>query len=164
MGARARTLFARDERPRGRCHACRPREVRACSPCSCSACSPRLLAMRSQESWTWELVVKDRLRQALSSGWQHALGRLSNSCNLSRVAACCESRARSCGIDLFYGAYHARWKRSMFASLQSPSGPRRGTQSVGNSECKLQSPCGGGRGLAGGIIGEIMVAPEIFVF
>ena len=52
----------------------------------------------------------------------------------------------------------------MFASLQSLSGPRRGAQSVGNSECKLQSPCGGGRGLEGGIIGDIMVALEIFVF
>ena len=164
VGARARALFAWNERPWGRCHACRPREVHARSPCSCSACSPRPLAMRLQEMWRWQLVDKDRLRQALSSGWQHALGRLSNSCNLSRVAACCESRARSCGIDLFYGAYHARWKRSKFASLQSLSGPRRGAQSVGNSECKLQSPCGGGRGLAGGIIGEIMVAPEIFGF
>ena len=74
------------------------------------------------------------------------------------------SRARSCGVDLFYGAYHARWKRSMFASLQSLSGPRRGVQSVGNSDGKLQSPCGGGRGLEGGIIGDIMVALEIFVF
>ena len=90
VGARARALFARDERPRGRCHACRPREVRVCSPCSCSACSPRPLAMRSQESWTWELVVKYRLRQALPSSVWHALGRLSTGCNLSRVAACCE--------------------------------------------------------------------------
>ena len=164
VDARARALFAWIERPRGRCHACRPREVHARSPCSSSACSPRLLTMRSQESWRWQLVVKDRLRQALPSSVWHALGRLPTGCNLSRVAACCESRARSCGVDLSYGAYHARWKRSMFASLQSPSGPRRGTQSVGNSECKLQSPCGGGRGLAGGIIGDIMVAPEIFVF
>ena len=54
--------------------------------------------------WSWELVVKDRLRQALSSGWQHVSDRLSTGCSLSRVAACCESRARSCGIDLFCGA------------------------------------------------------------
>ena len=164
VGARARALIAWNEHPQGRCHACRPREVHARSPCSCSACSPRLLAMRSQESWTWELVVNDRLCQALPSSVWHTLGRLSTGCNLPRDAAACMSRARSCGVDLFYGAYHARWKRSMFASLQSSSGPRRGAQSVGNSECKLQSPCGGGRGLAGGIIGEIMVAPEIFGF
>ena len=76
------------------------------------------------------------------------------------------SRARSCGVDLFYGAYHARWKRLMFTSLQSLSGPRRGAQSVGNSERSLQvqSPCSGGMGLAGGIMGEMMFAPEIFVF
>ena len=109
-------------------------------------------------------VVKYRLWQALPSGLWHASGRLPTGCNLPRDAAACMSRARSCGVDLFYGAYHARWKRSMFASLQSLSGPRRGAQSVGNSECSLQSPCGGGRGLAGGIIGEFIVAPGIFGF
>ena len=124
----------------------------ACTlPCSCSACSPRLLVMRSQERRTWELVVKYRLGQALPSGVRHALGRLSTGCNLPRDAEACMSRARSCGVDLFYGAYHARWKRLMFTSLQSLSGPRRGAQSVGNSERSLQSPCSGGRGLAGGI-------------
>ena len=163
VGARARALFVWNERARGRSHACRPREVHARLPCSCSACSPRPLTMHSQERRRWELVDEDRLRQALPSGWQHALGRLSTGCNLSRVAAGCESRARSCGVDIFYGAYHARWKRSKFASLQSPSGPQRGAHSVKNSKCKVQSPYGGGRSLAGGIIGDIMVAPKIFV-
>ena len=77
--------------------------------------------------------------------------RLERLCSVVGVAACCESRARSCGIDLFYGAYHARWKRSIFASLSGLSGPRRGSQSVVNSKWKLNSPCSDGRDLAGGI-------------
>ena len=164
VGARARALIAWNEHPQGRCHACRPREVHARSPahaiCLLTAAAHHALA----GDGTWERVVKYRLGQALPSGVWHALGRLSTGCNLPRDAAACMSRARSCGVDLFYGAYYAQWKRSMFASLQSLSGPRRGVQSVGNSERSLQSPCGGGRDLAGGIIGEIMVAPEIFGF